>query len=249
MHRAQPFHCVPAGRHSGHPIARKCMDFRGKTADPGPFSAQEPSHRGLRPNQLQSIPGEIPPLFAARGRPKGRARRRDLARADARLPPEVSRPALRRGRAAVRAPRARDLGAHPFRQPADLGAARRRAGLHDFQLHDSAARGRARRRLRAEAPRRAADPGARSTRSRAGSRPASSRSGTWIITRSSAPTKTIRSGTICRRRSTSGGTSCCTARPSCSRSTSAPPAANRPRIPRRFNGRSAGNGRSRSRRT
>ena len=51
--------------------------------------------------------------------------------------------------------------------------------------------------------------------------------GTWIITRSSAPTRTIRSGITCRRRSTSAGTSCCTARRRSSRSTSAPRAASR----------------------
>ena len=59
------------------------------------------------------------------------------------------------------------------------------------------------------------------TRFPAGFPRASSRAGIWIITPSSAPRKTIPSGITSRRRSTSAGTSCCTARPCCFRFTSA----------------------------
>ena len=66
-----------------------------------------------------------------------------------------------------------------------------------------------------------------STRCRAASRRASSRAGTWIITPSSDPTRTIPSGIICRRRSTRAGTSCSTRRRRCFRSISARPGASR----------------------
>ena len=62
-------------------------------------------------------------------------------------------------------------------------------------------------------PARRARCSAGSTRCRAASRRASSRAGTSIITPSSARTRTIRSGITCRRRSTRGGSSCCTASP------------------------------------
>ena len=123
------------------------------------------------------------------------------------------------------------LGADPVREPADLDAARARPGVHDLQLHDPAARGRAPHRVRAGAARSPSGCSGFSTRSRAASRPASSRAGTWITMPSLARTKTIRSGTTCRRRSTSAGTSSCIARPRCSRSISAPRGGSRRRIP------------------
>ena len=81
-----------------------------------------------------------------------------------------------------------------------------RPGLHHFQLHDPAARGPARQRVRA-APRPLATRAARPVvcDAPAGFLPVSSRGGTSIITRSWDPTRTIPNGIIFRRRSTSAG--------------------------------------------
>ena len=66
---------------------------------------------------------------------------------------------------------------------------------------------------------------------RAGSRPPSSRGGTWTTTRNWGRRRTTRNGTTCRRRSMRAGTSCSTARPRCFRSTSGRRAGNRRLIP------------------
>ena len=76
-----------------------------------------------------------------------------------------SRLAALRGRgAAVRDPGAGHMGADPFRQPADLGSAGVRPGLHGLQLHGAAARGRAPHDLRAAPAGGRAGPRACSTR-------------------------------------------------------------------------------------
>ena len=95
------------------------------------------------------------------------------------------------GGQAVRDSGPRDLGTHPFREPVHLDPARARAGFYRVQLHDPAARGRAPHRLRRPPSGSRADPRRSFTRFPAGSRPASSRGGTSIITRSSAPPRTI----------------------------------------------------------
>ena len=148
--------------------------------------------------------------------------------------------------AAVRAAGSRHLGADSLRSSGDLDSARVRPGLHDLQLHGAAARGRAPGGVREAAAARGAGAGAGSMRCRAGSRPRSSRAGISITTPSSARTSTIRSGIICRRRSTRAGSSCCTARRRSFRSTSAPRAASRPRIRRSCSAGSRASGGSRS---
>ena len=138
-----------------------------------------------------------------------------------------------------------DLGAHPFRESPDLDPAGARPGLHGLQLHHPAARGRAptvfeRRRPRAErvlglavrdSERHLAEPvhtlAPRSPRGAGIGR------------------KKTRSGITCRRRSTSAGTSCSTARRRCSRSISAPRGASRPPTTA-LQARIAGSARSRS---
>ena len=115
-------------------------------------------------------------------------------------PPQVRMAPWDRGGPAVRDPGPGDLGTHPFREPADLDPARARAGLHRLQLHDPAARGRAPHGVRPAASARPSGCSGSCTRFRAASRPASSRAGTSITTRSWARTRTIPSGTTSRRK-------------------------------------------------
>ena len=93
---------------------------------------------------------EVPLLLPARRGAARRARARpSRASRCASCTEKTAARHLAGRRAAVRDPGARDLGADPVRQPADLGAAGVRAGVHGLQLHRAAARGRAPHDLRA----------------------------------------------------------------------------------------------------
>ena len=157
--------------------------------------------------------------------------------ADARVPREG------RPRATCWSPRrqfailgADDLGADPFRQPADLDAAGVRPGIHRLQLHGAAARGRAPHDLRAPAS-------GRRARARLALRGAERHLGEPVHALASRSSRRARlrrgrsqARTTCRRRSTRAGSSCSTARRRCSRSTSARRGANRRPIRRRCSG-------------
>src|SRR6266568_1079880 len=92
---------------------------------------------------------EVPLLLPARGSAPGGAGRCYLARRHAGSTPETTAAAFR-GRGASGCDSQRDdVGSHPVREPAHLGAAGDRAGLHRLQLHGAAARGRPSHDLRA----------------------------------------------------------------------------------------------------